>query len=353
MLFLMVVLIGVSSRISRADDSTLPTIQLTPEISDRTSFHVSRYISNRPLQFLGLVNGNILASFSGTEHAWFFKNAFAPVNGADPAKALGYAIMQKADSFRVIPKKSPCEKYKDAISAVTISATKTLCLSSTAGGDFSLRLLPATKDKPISIGFGKQPILEKTRVSWIGYDGNLYIAYLHPRFFADEVTAVKAKTSPTVFFIRNNQRYSVPTEEVFYTWFDSFKPVLVQDVKKFAKYPVQAKAGYRANTLIQFGNDPEVYVYQPANDPNLAYGKDVKILTDKPEKWILQDPKNKKLTIELLKRPELLRHITAADVENTFGPSWNKQIIKLDVSLKAKYKISDKAFVPSTDIVYE
>ena len=277
MLLLILVLSGVSSRISSANDSSLTNIHLTPEVSDRTTFHVSRYISDRPLQFLGLVNGNILASFSGTEHAWFFKNAFAPVNGADPEKALGYTTMQKADSFRVIPKKSPCEKYKDAISAVTISTTKTLCLSSTPGGDFTLRLLPATKDKPIAIGFGKQPMLEKTRVSWIGYDGNLYIAYLHPNFFTDEVSAVKAKTSPTVFLIRNNQRYSVPTEEVFYTWFDSFTPVLVQDVKKFAKYPIQAKAGYRPNTLMQFGDETQVYVYQPANDPFVAHGKDVKI----------------------------------------------------------------------------
>ena len=59
------------------------------------------------------------------------------------------------------------------------------------------------------------------------------------------------------------------------------------------------------------------------------------------------------MTMDLLKRPEVLRQITATDIENTFGPNWSKQILKLDASLKAKYKISDKAFVPNTDIVYE
>lgn len=352
-LLLIVVIIGISSRISRADDS-LSHISATPDIFDQGTFHLARYKSDVVIQKLGIINGNLLASFSASEHAWFFNNAFAPVNGSDPAKALGYPSMQTSDSLRSVPKKSPCEKFKDAISAVALTDKKTLCLSSSAGGDFTLRVLPSTKDKPIPIGFGKQPILEKTRVSWIGYDGHLYVAYLHPSLFAEEVTVHKTKTNPTVFLLRNGIRYSVPNEQTYYTWFDSFAPVTILTDKKLAAYPLQAKALYRPNTLIQFAGSPEVYVYQPANDPYLLYGKDTKIVEDRNDKWVLQDPKKKGATIDMQKRPALLRHITSeSSAISTFGPSWNKHILVLNADLKKTFTISEKAFVSGTDIVYE
>lgn len=350
----MIILIGVSSRISRADDSTGVHITHTAETTDRGTFHLARYKSDYVIQALGLINGSLLASFSTNEHEWFFKKEFVPVIGLDPAKALGYPSLQTAESLLGVGKTSPCIKFKDAISEVALTSTKTLCLSASAGGDFTLHLLPAIKDKPIPIGFGKHPILEKTRVSWVGYDGNLYIAYLHPSLFADETTALKTKTSPTVFLLRNGMKYSVPNEQTFYTWFDSFKSVSVMDARKLATYPIQGKAGYRPNTLIQFAGAPEIYVYQPASEPHLAFGKDVKIIEEKPEKWVIQDAKNKKLTIDLLKRPELLRRVNSTtDLDNTYGPSWNKRIVMLDTALKAKYAISDKDFNPKTDIVYE
>ncbi|MCX6715003.1 MAG: hypothetical protein NTX72_04260 [Candidatus Uhrbacteria bacterium] len=353
-LFLIVILIGISSQISRADDSVPTHISSTPEITDHGTFHVARYKSDLVIQALGLVHGNLLASFSTTEHAWFFKTGFTPVTGTDPAKALGYPSMQTAESFLHIEKKSPCIKFKDAVSEVAITETKTLCLSSSPGGDFTLHLLPALKDKPIPIGFGKHPILEKTRVSWVGYDGNLYIASLHPSLFADDVTALKEKTSPTVFLLRNEMKYSVPSEQVFYTWFDSFKSVSLIDARKLATYPIQAKAGFRPNTLIQFTDSPDIYVYQPANEPHLAFGKAVVIITEKPDKWVIQDPKNKKLTFDFIKRPELLRHIASqTDLDNTFGPTWNMHVLKLDASLRTKYNTDKTDFNPKTDIIYE
>lgn len=352
-LFLIVVIIGISSRITRANNAP-SHISSTPDIFEHGTFHVARYKSDAVIQALGIVNGNLLTSFSVSEHAWFFNNMFTPVIGSEPAKALGYASLQTSDSLRGIPKMSPCEKFKDAISAIALTDKKTLCLSSSAGGDFTLHVLPSIKDKPISIGFGKQPILEKTRVSWIGYDGHLYIAYLHPSLFADEVTVHKTKTNPTVFLLRNGIRYSVPNEKTYYTWFDSFSAVTVLTDKKLAAYPLQAKALYRANTLIQFAGSPEVYVYQPANDPYLLYGKDTKISEDKNDKWVLQDPKKKGVTIDVQKRPEILRHIASeSSAINTFGPSWSKHILVLNADLKKTFTISDKTFVSTTDIIYE
>lgn len=353
-LVLFVALIGASSQITRADSETDIPLRTTPDLFEKGTYHVVRYVSDVPIKNMGLINNQLLVSFSDKEHAWFLNDRFVRVSGTDPAKALGYPSMQTAESFKGIPKKHACEKYKDAVSAVTINPDKFLCLSSTAGGDFTLRVLPAAKPVPVNIGFGKHPILENTRLSWIGYDGNLYIAYFHPSFFSEVVTAVKSKTNPTVFLVRNGMRYSIPSEAVFFTWFDSFASVSVLDAKKLAASPVQAKAGYKANTLIQFSDSPNIYVYQPANSPQLVYGKSVKILEDKPDRWILQDPKNAKKNIELLKRPERLRHIkTEADAQNTFGTTWTKRIVVLDAALKSTYTISDKAFSPKTDIVYE
>jgi hypothetical protein len=349
---LILILVGISANISHADDST--RISQTPDIFDKGSFHVVRYKSDTPIKALGLVNGKLLVSFSETEHAWSFNNTFAAVNGADPAKALGYSTMQTAKSLLTVPKKSPCEKFKDAVGAIALTDTKTLCLSATPGGDFTLHLLPAVKDKPIPIGFGKQPILEKTKVSWIGYDGNLYIAYLHPSLFADPVTVLKTKTSPTVFLLRNGVRYSIPDEQNYYTWFDSFKSVTITDAKKLASYPLIKKSTFKPNTLIQFDDAPEIYVYQPANDPYLVFGKDTKITEDKPDKWVVIDPKKKTATANLLKRPELLRRaLSPSDLVMAFGPAWSAHITKLKAEQKSQFVISEKSFDPTKDILFE
>ncbi len=128
---------------------------------------------------------------------------------------------------------------------------------------------------------------------------------------------------------------------------------MVTDARKLTSYPLQAKALYKPNTLILFDDAPDVFVYQPPNDPYLVYGKSVQIISEKQDRWIIQDPKNKKLTIDFLKRPELLRHASQADLIDTFGPEWNKHILKLNALMRSKYTISDKNFTPATDVVYE
>jgi len=353
-LFLILGLIALSSKISLAENTASSHINSTPQIIDKGVFHLEKYKTDTPITALGFVNNRLLVSFSSTEHAWFFNNSFAPVNGNDPAKALGYPSMQTAESFLTVPKTSPCAKFKDAVSAVSITNTKNLCLSSSTGGDFTLHLLPAAKDKPIAIGYGKHPMLEKTRVTWVGYDGNLYIAHIHPSLFADDVTVLKEKTSPTVFLLRNGVRYSIPDEKTFYTWFDSFKSVSVIDAKKLASYPLIGKANIRANTVIQFSDAPDLYIFQSANDAYQVFGKDVKITEEKPDKWILPDPKNKKSTIELLKRPVLLRKISVqSDLMDTFGPTWTTHVLTLDPKLRSTFTISDKPFIPVQDILFE
>ena len=198
---------SLPTSIVNAADPSLSSLTKTTDLWDRGTYHVVKYASDVPIQFLGTVGDHLLATIAPDQHQWFFNNAFVPVHGTDAAKALGYPKRITSESLLSVPKKSLCTKYKDTISTLSITDTQTLCLRSTPGGDFTIDLMP--EDRKISVGFGKQPILEKNKFTWIGIDGNLYIAYFHPTFFNTTVTALKTKTNPAVFLFRNGVKYSL------------------------------------------------------------------------------------------------------------------------------------------------
>ncbi len=352
--FCLLATISAQSSISSAAAASEPLIgslTQTTDLWDHGTFHVIRYASETPIQFLGIVGGHLLASVASDQHQWFFNNAFVPVRGTDAAKALGYPVRVSSESLLSVSKKSLCLKYKDTITEVAITDKRTLCLRSTPGGDFTLNLMP--EDKKLSVGFGKQPILEKNKLTWIGIDGNLYVAFLHPDFFNTTVSALKTKTNPAVFLLRNGVKYSIPNEPTYFSWFDSFKTVTVVDAKKLLSYPYIGNSSYRANTLLKFKGSPDVYVYQPANDPYLVFGKDAKILEDGKESWTIQITKGKAPTV-LAKRLELLRPLThESDAIDLFGQNWTKRIIELDDDKQSRFLISEKPFVASTDFLIE
>ncbi len=322
---------------------------------DHGLFHVTRYTLDAPIQSLGIVGGHLLATTAPDQHFWYTDNEFIPVRGTDPAKALGYPIRTPSETLLSVPEKSPCSVFKDAVSGVSVTDTQTLCLRSTPGGDFTLDLSPviAGTKKALSVGFGKQPVLEKTKLTWIGYDGNLYMAFLHPSYFQSSVSAMKTKTNPAVFLLRNGVKFSIPNEHTYYSWFDSFKTVSLFDAKKVASYPFMGNVSYRANTLVKFKDDSTVYVYQPVNDPYVTFGKDVKIIEEKKDRWIVQTVKTK-TPVEFLKRPELLRPIAAESVAaDLYGPDWTKRIIELDSNQQSQFATTEKSFNVLTDLIVE
>lgn len=351
-LFLIVVLLGISSRIIRADNSS-SHISSTPDIFDHGTFHVARYKSDAVIQSLGLIGGKLLASFSVSEHAWDLNGTFTPVQSEDPIKALGYSTAQSftaekyAEAAKINSTTKACDKLKDVVAQDEIVGAN-ICLTATAGGDFTVHLMPG--DIKWNIGFGKQPIVKGTRIYWIGYDGNLYIASLHPSAFTETVSAIKSKTNPVVFLVRNKVRFQIPDEKTYFTWFPSFQAVKISTAKQLASYPLLGKISYRANTLIKFKGEPTVYAYQPPNNPYVKYGKDVKIIEETNTAWTLLPPRSKK-NETMTKVPEqLLPILTESDIVEFFGPHWKKQIIELDLSQKAKYSISTKPYAPTWNI---
>ena len=337
--------------IALAADSAPIHISPTIDAWDHGTWHLTRQKSDMPITSLGKINDSLLVGFSSSDYEWNFKNAFVPVLDADPAKALGYSKVDTSQSLLSVPKKSPCASIKTVISSAVISDTKTLCLLSSAGGDFKLELLP---DKTIiSVGYGKQPILSKTSLTWFGYDGNLYTTYLHPSFFDSAFTSVKTKTDNTVFLIRNGLKYFIPSEQIFYTWFNSFKSVAVISSSKMNSYSDIGKASFKPNTLLKFKDSSELYVFQPANDPYFNFGKAIQITEDQPDHWMILKS-GSKTPISFTKRPALLRHIaTVSEIEHLYGLNWQKNITELDDAQKSLFMISPIDFNSKTDLVIE
>ncbi len=334
-----------------AADTTSIHVSPTIETWDHGTWHLARQKSDTPISSLGKINDALLLGFGTADYEWSFKNGFVPVLSTDPATALGYPKVDTSASLLSVPKKSACASIKTVISSVVISDTKSLCLLSSAGGDFKLELLP--EKTILSVGYGKQPILSKTSLTWFGYDGNLYTAYLHPSFFDSTFSAVKTKTNNAVFLIRNGLQYFIPSEQIFYSWFDSFKSVSVITSSKLNSYMDIGNASFRPNSLLKFSDAADLYVFQPANDPYITFGKSVKITDNQSNHWMILKS-GTKTPISVAKRPALLRHIaTELDLTNLYGPNWKKNIIEIDAAKKSVYTISPTDFNLKTDLIIE
>jgi len=237
------------------------------------------------------------------------------------------------------------------VSSIAITKTKNLCLTSTKGGDYVLILMP--DKKKLSVGYGKKFILEANGLTWIGYDGNVYQAFVHPDFFAGTVTALKYKKAPTVYLIKDKMKFQLQDEKTFFSWFSSWKDVKQVDAKTLSTYKLIGKLSYRPNALIKFAGEKELYVYQPKNDPYVTFGKDVKIVSEDADVWMIQKT-GAKTSEKFVKRPEVLRHIVSVDdVVRLYGPAWSKRLIELPASLKSKFTILEKDFDLNTDVVVE
>lgn len=320
-------------------------------VLDKGLFHIVKYKRIKPIVDIGKVGDRLLISFSSEEHEWLFNNNFVSVNGSDPAKILGYPTYENSVTLLKSPTKNACTGLKEVVSSIAITKTKNLCLTSSKGGDYVLYLMPDKKKLPV--GFGKKFILEKNGLTWIGYDGNLYQAFIHPELFSETVSAIKYTKAPTVYLIKDGMKFQIPDEKTYFSWFSSWKDVKGVDAKTLAKYSLKGKISFKPNTIIKFTDEKELYVFQPKNDPYLTYGKDVTIVTEEIDSWEVKKLKNQ-TSEKMTKRPEVLRHIISIDdVEKTFGPNWQKRLIELPLTLKSKITIDEKDFIPETDILVE
>jgi len=348
--FVLLFLFCVSASVAFAEVTPKP-IMVNAQSWDKNGFHVVEHASETPAIDLGLVGDRLLVTFSADQHAWFFNHAFVPVVGEDPAKALGYPTWQKADGLVTKPTKNQCTGLKDVVAAVVINKQKSFCLTASQGGDYTLYLMP--KKKKFEVGFGKKFLLSKEGLTWIGYDGSVYQALMHPDVYQDDVVAMKTKNSSVVYLVKNGMKFQIPDEKTFFSWFRAWKDVKVVDAKVLAKNKTIDRISFKPNSLIKFAGESTIYIYQPKNDLNFQYGKDVTITKEGKDGWEIKQGKNK-TSEKVAKRKEVLRPVESVqDLIDLYGPNWQKRLIELETNKKSTFTIQEKTFDAKTEVVTE
>ncbi len=81
----------------------------------------------------------------------------------------------------------------------------------------------------LNVGFGGVPVLsDREHAYWQGEDGNIYEATFSPLLdlVRDEVEAFSAYDSEGIYLVSGDQMWLIPSEEVYFTWFDSWDQVV-------------------------------------------------------------------------------------------------------------------------------
>lgn len=81
----------------------------------------------------------------------------------------------------------------------------------------------------LNVGFGGVPVLsDREHAYWQGEDGNMYEATFSPLLdlVPDEVEAFSAYNSEGIYLVSGDQMWLIPSEEVYFTWFDSWDEVV-------------------------------------------------------------------------------------------------------------------------------
>jgi hypothetical protein len=81
----------------------------------------------------------------------------------------------------------------------------------------------------LNVGFGAEPVLsDREHAYWQGTDGNVYEVTFSPLLdlVRDEVEAFSAYNAQSVYLVSGDRMWLIPSEEVYFTWFDSWDDVL-------------------------------------------------------------------------------------------------------------------------------
>ena len=163
----------------------------------------------------------------------------------------------------------------------------------------------AKTNETVSLGFGSSTALSGDRYAyWRGADGGIYqasIAVNLTRADATHIAAVKTSGNGTVFLTDGVNRWTVPDEQTYFTWFDSWNKVQAVSPVVVANYRDQGPAKFGVGTRIKQIGDAQVYVI--GRDGNVH--------------WIVNE-----------------------DVARlAYGTSWNKNILEVDAAVLNGYRI--------------
>lgn len=113
------------------------------------------------------------------------------------------------------------------------------------------------------LGFGSNPVLsDDMHVYWTGVDGHVYegTVSLPSVRTAGTVRAVKTADDNTVYLLRDDAKYAVPSEKTYFTWFSSWSDVETVSSATLASYEDAGTATFAPGTKVKIARDPKVYV---------------------------------------------------------------------------------------------
>lgn len=120
-----------------------------------------------------------------------------------------------------------------------------------------------TTGKTLEIGQGSNPVIsDPMHIYWRGADENIYEATISPLAGTNlsPVSAIKTSDSPKVYLISGIERQHIPSEDVYFTWFDSWSDVTVVSSGVLGSYIDKGKAKVSPGTKVKMVANPKVYV---------------------------------------------------------------------------------------------
>ena len=159
----------------------------------------------------------------------------------------------------------------------------------------------------LNLGYGMLPTMSDDRhVYWRGVDGAVHeatIASNPTRVGNRSIEAVKIDGNSTVFLIDGVNRWTIQSESVYFTWFNSWNDIKVVSPIYITRFRDAGPAAFAPGARIKSTSDARVYVI----------GQDNQI------HWIANE----------------------AVAREVYGPSWNEHIVDIDTSELVSYKLGE------------
>lgn len=207
----------------------------------------------------------------GSRMAWVDSSDTLSVSDGTTVTALGNAFDGQfyLESDRVFYTTSTGGKFYDFSAKTTTDVG--FFVTDSDGGDIlvgsdsagMVKYLNLATGTSYSLGFGSAPTLsDETHVYWTGVDGNVYEATVSLPSPASlgTVSAVKTSASNTVYLIQGGNKFAIPSEKTYFTWFSSWSNVSTVSATTLASYADAGTATFAPGTKAKIANDPRVYV---------------------------------------------------------------------------------------------
>jgi len=116
--------------------------------------------------------------------------------------------------------------------------------------------------KIMNLGFGSSPVVSDAyHVYWRGDDNKVYETTISPsaRTNIETVSALKTSDSPRVYLVSGTQKWYIPNEDVYFSYFDSWTDVKNVEQAQVDSLENKGTIKFAPGTLVKLANDPRVY----------------------------------------------------------------------------------------------